>query len=35
MKDEEKVDEYSMPVFFLMLFTGVIALGFAAWSVMR
>lgn len=35
MKDEEKVDEYSMPVFFLMIFTGVMVLGFAAWSWMR
>lgn len=35
MKDEEKMDEYSLPVFFLMVLTGVLVLGFAAWSVMR
>lgn len=35
MKDEEKMDEYSLPVFFLMILTGVMVLAFAAWSVMR
>lgn len=35
MNDDEKLDEYSKPIFFLMVLTGVLVLGFAAWSAMR